>query len=87
MIFGNNKPQQVYIQVNSLNLWVCRPEPTSVPCPHERATVRLCNELSQPNSQVVTISYIINRWASKNSNVIQCKEIFVKSITKGGRKY
>ena len=36
--FGNNEPHQVYVQVNTLDLWVCGPEPTGVPCPHEWAT-------------------------------------------------
>ena len=29
-----------------MGLW---PEPTGIPCPHEWATVRLCDDLSRPN--------------------------------------
>ena len=50
MVLGNNKPQQVYGQVNAIDPWVCGPEPMGVPCPHEWVTVRLCDELSRPNN-------------------------------------
>lgn len=48
MDLGNNKTHQVHVQVNALDPWVCGPKPTGVPCPHEWATLRLCDELSQP---------------------------------------
>ena len=47
---GNNEPHQVYVKVNTLNSWVCVPECTGAPCPHEWATVRSCDELSWPNT-------------------------------------
>ena len=49
MTLGNNKPQQVYVQVNALDPWVCRPEPMGVPCPYEWATMRLCDKFSRSN--------------------------------------
>ena len=36
------------MQVNALDPWVFGPESTGFPCPHEWATVRLCDELSRP---------------------------------------
>ena len=49
MILGNNEPHQVYVQFNALDLSVCGPEATGIPCLHEWAIVRLCDKLARPN--------------------------------------
>ena len=49
MVLENNEPHKVYVQVYTLDSWVCGPEPTGVLCPYEWATVRLCDKLSWPN--------------------------------------
>ena len=37
------------MQVNALYLWVCGPKPTCVPCPHEWAKLKLCDEFLRLN--------------------------------------
>ena len=50
MVLGNQDPHQVYVQVNALDPKVYVLDPTGVPCPHEWATMKLCDELSWLNN-------------------------------------
>ena len=50
MVLENNEPHKVYVQINTLDLWVYGPEPTDILCPHEWPTVKLCDELSRLNN-------------------------------------
>ena len=67
MVLENNEPYQMYVQVNAFDPWVCGAEPMGVPCPHEWATVRLRDELSQPKDNLVSLLLL-------NMNVKNSKE-------------
>ena len=79
MVLGNNEPYKVYVQVKTFDLWVCGPEPTGVPCPHEWATVRLCNELSRPN---MVFEPMVVPWICCSSHVMGSVENTSRVIQK-----
>ena len=61
------------VQVNALNPCVCGPGPTCVPCPHDWATVRLCDEL-QPNMLSEPKVVLGMMWLTRNG---ECWKYFI----------